>query len=149
MIRNLLAAPMTFFETTSISDSMNKLSHDIKKVDNETVSQFRNTVFYISLGTSFIVNSVIAYVNRNQVGMIILVFVLIAIIAYYYFYFMIAIRQIHRLEQSAQIPIYSCYVEILTGAPTIRAYNKENFVKEKQASLIEKFLLTHKVLAGV
>lgn len=97
MIRNLLAAPMTYFETTSISDSMNKLSHDIKKVDNETVTQFRNTVFYISLGTSFIANSVITYINRNQIGMIIQIFVLIGIIAYYYFYFMVAIRQIHRL----------------------------------------------------
>lgn len=124
MIRNLLAAPMTYFETTSISNSMNKLSHDLKKVDMEVITQFRNTVFFISLGGSFVGNSLITYINKGQISMIIVIVLAIIVIIYYYYYFMVAIKQLHKLQQSSQIPIYSCYVEILYGAATIRAYNK-------------------------
>jgi hypothetical protein len=56
--------------------------------------------------------------------MIILIVASIFVIIYFYYYFMVAIRQIHRLLQKSQIPIYSSFVEILFGASTIRAYNK-------------------------
>lgn len=89
---------------------MNKLSHDLKKVDTEVITQFRNTVFFISLGSSFIGNSLITYIQKDQISMIIIIVVSIVVIIYYYYYFMVAIKQLHKLQQLSQIPIYSCYV---------------------------------------
>ena len=103
---------------------MNKLSHDLKKVDMEVITHFRNTVFFIGLGGSFVGNSLITYIKKDEISMIIIIIVAIAVIIYYYYYFMVAIKQLHKLQQMSQIPIYSCYVEILYGASTIRAYNK-------------------------
>jgi ABC-type multidrug transport system fused ATPase/permease subunit len=40
MVLKLLTAPMSYFETTSVSKTMNKLSTDLKKVDSEVIPQF-------------------------------------------------------------------------------------------------------------
>lgn len=77
---------------------MNKLSNDLKKVDNQVVSNFRDTIFFISLGTSFITNSLISYVRKDQKLMIVLIIVSILLIIYYYYFFMTAIRQMHSME---------------------------------------------------
>lgn len=37
MVSRLLVAPMSYFETTSIANTMNKLSSDLKKIDSEVV----------------------------------------------------------------------------------------------------------------
>jgi ABC-type multidrug transport system fused ATPase/permease subunit len=64
MISRLLVAPMSYFETTSIASTMNKLSSDLKKIDSEVVAQFRNAIYFISLATSFFLNSVMAYLKK-------------------------------------------------------------------------------------
>lgn len=74
---------------------------------------------------------------------------LIVVIVYYYYYFIVAVKQVHRLEQTARISIFSCYGEIMVGASTVRAYQKEQFMKEKQADAIERYLMTEKIMAGV
>ncbi len=49
---------------------------------------------------------------------------LIIVIVYYYYYFIVAVKQVHRLEQTARIGIFSCYGEIMVGSSTVRAYQK-------------------------
>jgi ABC-type multidrug transport system fused ATPase/permease subunit len=149
MVSRLLVAPMSYFETTSIANTMNKLSSDLKKIDSEVVAQFRNALFFISLAASFFVNSVMVYIRKDEIMMIVVVVALIVVIVYYYYYFIVASKQVHRLEQNAQINIYSCFGEIMVGAATIRAYQKEQFMKEKQVSVIERYLMTEKVMAGI
>lgn len=61
---------------------------------------------------------------------------LIVVIVYYYYYFIVAVKQVHRLEQTARISLFSCYGEIMVGASTVRAYQKEEFMKEKQVNAI-------------
>ncbi len=64
MISRLLVAPMSYFETTSIANTMNKLSSDLKKIDSDVVAQFRNAIYFISLAISFFLNSVMAYLKK-------------------------------------------------------------------------------------
>ena len=97
MVLNLLIAPMAYFETTSISNTMNKLSTDLKKIDAEVVPQFRNAVYFVSLGLSFVSNSIYIYIKKDQPFMIAAVTVLILLIIYFYYYFIVAMRQVHRL----------------------------------------------------
>lgn len=122
MVLNLLIAPMSYFETTSVSKTMNKLSSDLKKVDGEVIPQFRSTIYFIGLTTSFVANSIYVYIRKEQAFMIAAVLGLILIIIYCYYYFIVAIRQLHRLEQDSMIPVFSSQVETMVGTSTIRAY---------------------------
>lgn len=97
MISRLLVAPMSYFETTSVANTMNKLSSDLKKIDSEVVTQFRTAVFFVCLGTSFFINSVMIYLRKHDPVMIIVMAVLVLVVAYYYYYFIVAEKQIHRL----------------------------------------------------
>jgi ABC-type siderophore export system fused ATPase/permease subunit len=65
MVLNLLTAPMSYFETTSVSKTINKLSSDLKKVDDEVIPQFRNTIYFIGSSTSFVANSIYAYISKG------------------------------------------------------------------------------------
>lgn len=136
MVSRLLVAPMSHFETTSIASTMNKLSSDLKKIDSEVVVQFRNLVYFISLSASFLLNSVMAYLRKHEPIMIAVMVGLISVISYYYYFFIVAVKQVHRLEQHSRIGIYSSFGEIMVGANTIRAYQKEGFMKEKQIDVI-------------
>jgi ABC-type multidrug transport system fused ATPase/permease subunit len=149
MALNLLIAPMSYFETTSVSKTMNKLSSDLKKVDGEVIPQFRSTIYFIGLTTSFVANSIYVYIRKEQAFMIAAVLGLMLIITYCYFYFIVAIRQLHRLEQESMIPVFSSQVETMVGASTIRAYKREDFMRGKQTAYIEKYLATAKVMAGI
>jgi ABC-type multidrug transport system fused ATPase/permease subunit len=128
---------------------MNKLSSDLKKIDSEVVFQFRNAVYFISLTASFFLNSVMAYLRKDEPMMIVVMVALIVVIVYCYYYFIVAVKQVHRLEQHSRIGIYSCFGEIMVGASTIRAYQKEEYMKEKQVSAIERYLMTEKIMAGI
>lgn len=61
MIKKMLVAPMFYFESTSSSKLINKLSGDLKKVDNEIIPKFRNTVSAITILMTFIYNILFAY----------------------------------------------------------------------------------------
>ncbi len=101
---------MAYFETTSASKTMNKLSSDLKKVDGELITQFRSTIYFICVTISFIANSIYVYIRKDQAFMIAAVLGLMLIITYCYYYFIVAIRQLHRLEQDSMIPVFSSQI---------------------------------------
>ncbi len=84
---------------------------------------------YISIAVSFIFNVLFNYIKHKEYLLSVMIIVTICLLTYCYFYFMISLKKIHRLDQNTQIPIFSCFSETLSGAMTIRAYNKEKFMQ--------------------
>lgn len=101
MIKKMLIAPMFYFERISSSKLINKLSGDLKKVDNEIIPRFRIIVSSITILLTFIYNILYAYLEKQDYVVAGGVIVTIAIIIYFYYYFMIALKRIHKLDQSA------------------------------------------------
>ncbi len=98
MIRHIFTAPMSYFESISISNSMNKLSNDLTRVDGLLIIYWRDTIFFFCIGATFLTNSLITYFRKDQKLTIILILALILLIIYYYYFFTTAIRQLHNLE---------------------------------------------------
>ena len=62
----MLVAPMFYFESSSSSKLINKLSGDLKKVDNEIIPKFRNIVSAITILLTFIYNILFAYLENQD-----------------------------------------------------------------------------------
>lgn len=66
MIKKILIAPMFYFESTSSSKLINKLSGDLKKIDNEIIPKFRIIVSAITILLTFIYNILFAYLEKQD-----------------------------------------------------------------------------------
>ena len=66
MIKKILIAPMFYFESTSSSKLINKLSGDLKKIDNEIIPKFRIIVSSITILLTFIYNILFAYLEKQD-----------------------------------------------------------------------------------
>ena len=124
MLRKIVMAPMSFFQSTPNSDITNKLAVDLKKVDSIVRPNFRNMLYILAITLAFVINVVITYCTNGSYGMVIIFIATILLIGYYYVKFMEALRKLHVIEHECQIPVYSNFSEIVSGATTIRAFNK-------------------------
>lgn len=128
MLDRVLAAPMSFFDTTPLGRIVNRFAKDCDVCDNTlpmNLRQWLNTF-------------------ANFVGTIILIIVIVPLFAAvivpvaFVFFFVQKIyvntsRQLKRLESVSRSPIYSHFGETLNGASTIRAFGLQNqFIHESE-----------------
>ena len=110
---------MSFFDTTPTGRMLNRFSKDIDILDTTIPMNFR-MLFNQSLnvlGTVFVV----------VFAMPVFILVVIPIAVVYYFiqkFYVATARQVKRMESISRSPIYNHFSETITGASTIRAFNR-------------------------
>ncbi|KAM0751625.1 P-loop containing nucleoside triphosphate hydrolase protein [Meredithblackwellia eburnea MCA 4105] len=127
-IRGVIAAPMSFFDTSPLGRIMNRFSKDIDTIDNTLNDAMR---MFVSTAAS-VVGAVILIACVQHYFVIAVVFIL-------YGYWMCAnfyrasAREIKRLDNFLRSSLYAHFSESLTGLATIRAYGEDNkFLKQNE-----------------
>ncbi|CAH1104508.1 unnamed protein product [Psylliodes chrysocephalus] len=141
MVRNVLEAVMTFFDSHFIGNILNRFSQDIINVDE-------NLPFQLSgcLGVIFRVGgAVILLISVNAYFLIYSVVFFFAMVALLKLYLPIA-RNLQRLEASTRSPMLGHLNAALEGMTTIRAYKMENMVVGEYEKHQDVFTSAHYTL---
>jgi len=120
LLNGILAAPMSFFDTTPTGRIVSRFSKDIFSLDNELPQFFQFFLFTFifvlySLGT--VVYTIWLFVFAIPV----------LVIIYFYIvqYYRPTARDCKRLEAISRSPVYAHFQETVNGLGSIRAYGKE------------------------
>ena len=81
--------------------------------------------------------------------MIFLITGTLVIMVYNYVKYMEALRKFHILEHDCEIPVFSNFSEIVSGAVTIRAFNKIDFMTGIEINHIDTFSKVYKATVGI
>ncbi|XP_067675078.1 multidrug resistance-associated protein 1-like [Haliotis asinina] len=128
MLRRVLKAPMSFFDTTPIGRIVNRFAQDIDSVDT-----MMPTLVQQAISTSFQVLSSIVVISYTTPVFLAVVFPLIIIYHFIQGFYVTTSRQLKRLESKARSPIYSHFGETLSGASVIRSFQAQSrFIKESE-----------------
>ncbi|XP_057668380.1 ATP-binding cassette sub-family C member 4-like isoform X1 [Diorhabda carinulata] len=123
MIRNVIYAVMSFFDTHFIGNILNRFSQDIINVDENLPYQllaFLETIIYVG-ATVFLIVSVNSY-------FIIYVLITFAVLVSSLKFYLPVARNLQRLEASTRSPMIGCLNAALEGLTTIRAQKAEQTV---------------------
>lgn len=133
MLSCVVAAPMSFFETTPLGRIINRFSNDIYKVDailHRVFSQF----FSNSINVCF----TLLVISYNTPPFLILIVPLGGLYVLYQRYYLRTSRELKRLDSVSKSPIYAHFQETLGGISTIRAYRQQdrfNYLNESGIDL--------------
>ncbi|GFS09919.1 multidrug resistance-associated protein 1 [Elysia marginata] len=131
MLRSVVRAPMSFFDTTPAGRLINRFSKDMEEMDQMLPMTF---VMWIDSLTQMI----FAFITISYSTPIFLVFILPVGIIYLYTqrYFVTTSRQLKRLSSKTRSPIFNHFTESLTGASVIRAFGEQRrFELESEAKV--------------
>ncbi|CAM9531857.1 unnamed protein product [Chrysoparadoxa australica] len=126
LVKGILRAPMTFFDTTPIGRILNRFSKDMDAIDlllPRNIPMFFQTTVNL-VGVLLTISIILPWF---LIPMLPIMFV-------YYLaqrYYRPVSRSLQRLESTSRSPIFAQFSETLAGVATLRAYNQEkNFVQQ-------------------
>ncbi|CAA93309.3 ATP-binding cassette transporter abc2 [Schizosaccharomyces pombe] len=126
MVKAVLRAPMSFFETTPTGRILNRFSSDVYRVD-EVISR----VFMFFFRNLFQIVFVLAVICYSSPMFMILIVPLFFLYRYNQVYYTQTSRELKRLDSVTRSPLYAHFQESLGGLSTIRAYDMEDtFISE-------------------
>lgn len=134
MFKNILRAPMSFFETTPIGRLLNRFTEDINVIDFILMWQWTSLVDVLL--HMFALFGVIVI---NLPLMIVIIIVLAVIYNSYRNYFIPFAREIKRLTSAYRSPIISSLQESMNGLETIRAYGQKRRFSQRNTKFLEQF----------
>nr|DAD47554.1 TPA_asm: hypothetical protein HUJ06_017491 [Nelumbo nucifera] len=134
MLHSVLRAPMAFFDSTSTGRILNRVSEDQSVLDIEMAGRLGWCVFtFIQVLGTIIVMSQVAW-------QVFVIFIPVtAICIWYQQYYTSTARELTRLTGIQTAPILHHFVESLSGAAAIRAFNQENRFTETNLILIDNY----------
>ncbi|XP_017229484.1 ABC transporter C family member 13 isoform X1 [Daucus carota subsp. sativus] len=122
LLKNLVDAPVHFFDQTPTGRILNRLSSDLYTIDDSL---------------PFILNILLAnFVGLLGIAIVLsytqVMFLLLLLPFWYVYnklqlYYRSTSRELRRLDSVARSPIYASFTEILNGSSTIRAFKTEDF----------------------
>ncbi|XP_067675074.1 multidrug resistance-associated protein 1-like [Haliotis asinina] len=128
MLRNVLRAPMSFFDTTPTGRIVNRFSQDMDTID----IRMPIAVEY-SFNTTFQVFSSIIIISYTTPIFLVVVVPLVVLYFLVQRFYVTTSRQLKRLEAKHRSPIYSHFGETLSGASVIRSFQAQSrFIKESE-----------------
>ncbi|CAB3223730.1 unnamed protein product [Arctia plantaginis] len=128
LLKNLLRAPLHFFEVTPAGRIISRFSKDVDAVDTAIPWQLSGVISctFEVLGTIFVIS------YSTPIFLTVVVPIAVIYLAIQRFYVPTS-RQLMRIMSVARSPIFSHFNESILGASSIRAFGvKERFVKESQ-----------------
>ncbi|KAG5369967.1 Metal resistance protein [Yarrowia sp. C11] len=132
MLKAVIRAPMSFFESTPLGRLTSRFSQDIGKIDwmmSWIIVSFSN-----SLIESFSTLCVIIMTSPTTVIVIIPALYLYRITQEYY---LATSREARRLSAAAMSPVISHFQETLTGLTTVRAFGKPRYFAIKSTARMD------------
>ncbi|KAM9366664.1 ATP-binding cassette sub-family C member 12 [Symphorus nematophorus] len=118
MFKNIIASPMSFFDTTPTGRILNRFSKDQEEVD--IVLPLHMDPF---LQFCLLVTFTIIIISAVFPPMLLAVFIMGALFTLILFIFQRSIRQMKRMENISRSPCISLTTSALQGLSTIHAYN--------------------------
>jgi ATP-binding cassette subfamily C (CFTR/MRP) protein 1 len=131
MLKNVLRAPMSFFESTPVGRILNRFAKDVDVCDTALPQFLGQFMYFVSsfVGTVVLIIIVIPIFAAFIVPIAIL-FVIVQQI------YVATSRQLKRLESITRSPIYTHFGETLNGTSTIRAFGmQDNLVHENEENI--------------
>ena len=130
--KGVLAAPMSFFDTTPVGRIINRFSNDMNQIDNFLPDTLDQALYFGCqvLGTLCLVIAIFPY----------FLVVLVPLGFVYYKvqeYFRLSSRELKRLDGISRSPLYAHLSATLQGLPTIRAYNAQARFEEKNREQLD------------
>ncbi len=127
----LLSAPMAFFDTTPLGRIVNRFSGDMGTVDTGVSPIFLGTVLSV-LSSLFSVGQIIAVFWYMAVPLVPLAALFWSIQAF----FRKTSVELQRLVSLSKSPVLAHFGEVLSGLPTIRAYQEQGrFIVDNERKL--------------
>lgn len=124
MLANLLLLPMQFYQQTPLGRILNRFTSDIGAVDR--MLPFTFSLFFYS-----VLSGIVAIAGIG-LGTPYAIIAFVPVFLFFFWlqrYFQHSSRELKRLNSTTRSPVYSHFDAVLTGIPSIRAYNKQdNFV---------------------
>ncbi|RDL30478.1 Uncharacterized protein BP5553_10356 [Venustampulla echinocandica] len=117
LLKTVLNAPMSFFSTTDVGNTVNRFSQDLQLIDMELPIAMLNTVlsFLTCLAQLIVICATTKYIAAT---------VPVAIGTFYLIqrYYLRTSRQLRFLDIESKAPLFSHFLESLSGLVTIRSY---------------------------
>ena len=132
VLRSVLKAPMSFFDTTPTGRILSRFSKDMFSVDNE-IADFVDLFVFIVLQLIVVMLSIVIITPYFAIVLPFLGFLYIRTMNY----FRQVSRETKRLESVARSPVYSQFSETLGGLSTIRAYAKSEEFAQNFGGLLD------------
>ncbi|KAI1207078.1 ABC transporter [Annulohypoxylon truncatum] len=132
LLKTVMRAPQSFFSSTDSGTILNRFSQDMTLIESQlaigmliTVSNFFSVLASVAL---------VATGSSYMAATIPLLFVAIGIIQHFY---LRTSRQLRLLDLEAKSPLYSNFLETLTGLETIRAFGWEKAQQKTNNRLLD------------
>ena len=132
MVRGVLRAPMSFFDTNPKGRIVNRFAKDIDMVDSSIPLTFA-ALMRLGLG---VVGTIV--VICTTIPWFIAIIIPIAFLYYMVQRFYVSSsRQLRRIESSTRSPIYSWFGESVSGVTTVKAYKLEAEFSRQMARKVD------------
>ncbi|KAH8701351.1 P-loop containing nucleoside triphosphate hydrolase protein [Phaeosphaeriaceae sp. PMI808] len=133
LLRTVLSAPMTFFATTDTGVTLNRFSQDLSLIDMELPVAALNTfaTFVLCLAQLILIGVASSWASLS------FPVILIALFFIQKFYLRTS-RQLRFLDLEAKSPLYTQFMEMLSGVATVRAFGWQSFLEEKNKKLLDR-----------
>lgn len=133
ILNSVMNAPLSFFSSTDSGITINRFSQDIQFVDNELPLALLTLLLtiFLALGQTILIIS-----SSPWIG-----FAFIAIIPVFYAvqnFYLRTSRQLRLLELEAKSPLYTNFLETLSGLPTLRAFGWASKTLEVNQRLLDE-----------
>lgn len=131
MLRKVIRAPTSFFDTTPIGRVINRFSKDVEAMDQQLGMMLGQFLQLLMVTTGIFTLFIVA-----MYWMSIPIAILSAICLVLHKIFSSSFRELKRLDAITRSPVYSLATETLVGLSTIRAYKKQdNFIRKFEKRL--------------
>ncbi|XP_070558765.1 ATP-binding cassette sub-family C member 9-like [Ptychodera flava] len=132
LLRNIIHAPMRFFDTTPIGRILNRFSYDTEDIDQKLWFAIINVLDVAASSLAgLVVNAIVTPVFIVAVAPLFVVYFLIQK------YYLATTRELQRLDNITRSPIFAHFTETLGGLPIIRAYRDERRFRKRIQQTID------------
>jgi ATP-binding cassette, subfamily C (CFTR/MRP), member 1 len=131
LLRSILRAPMSFYDTTPMGRILSRFSKDMHTIDQE-LSDFLDFVLFMTLSVVVTMGTITFATPLFGVVLLPLLWFYLKVLNY----FRQVSRETKRLESLSRSPVYAQFSETLGGLSTIRAYGEaSSFISEFDTKL--------------
>ncbi|KAM0255269.1 hypothetical protein ACHAQJ_005924 [Trichoderma viride] len=133
LLISTVRAPLWFFTTTDTGTLINRFSQDMELIDMNLPLIMIN---YISTALSAVAKAIILVVFSQYLAT--MVPFVIALLYLLQSFYLKTSRQVRLLEIEAKAPLYTHFIESVTGAPTVRAFGWQSQYEQRNCEFIDQ-----------
>ncbi|KAJ5587013.1 P-loop containing nucleoside triphosphate hydrolase protein [Penicillium hispanicum] len=132
LLTTTISATTSFLTSTDIGATTNRFSQDLELIDDDLPSGLELTINAV---LSCLIEGFLVFVGSSYVTAAVIPFC--AFVVYYVArYYVRTSRQIRLLDIEAKAPLFSQFLGVLSGLPSIRAYGwTEEYLRQNQVAL--------------